>query len=217
METIKANFIKARSKASEILVLQDDFLNFPIDVKKIKIPNSEIRFASYNDYAEQVGMDINLLTNNGQFEDAMIYRKNNTILILYNDKIDSKGRILWNLAHEVGHVVLEHTSQNEKEEIEANTFASQLLLPQCLLKSLILGGKKISINYLQEKFGLSISASQSCLKLVGKKLENNYDAEYDDLILFKSNAFLKNELRNIDNNYEIEYMDEERNRWLNEL
>ena len=125
--------------------------------------------------------------------------------------------MLWNLAHEMGHLVLNHSDQNETSEIEANTFASQLLLPQCLLKALFLGGKKITIPYLQSKFGLSISAAKSCLKLVGKKLENNYDAEYDDIILNKCNDFIKSELIGSSSYQDLEYMDEERNKWLNDL
>lgn len=217
MVTKKANFIKARHKASEILLLQNDTITFPIDVKTIKVPNNNIKFVSYKDYANLVNIDVNELTNNGEFEDAMVYRKDNNCVILYNDEISNKGRMLWNLAHEMGHLVLNHSDQNEISEIEANTFASQLLLPQCLLKALFLGGKKITVSYLQGKFGLSISAAKSCLKLVGKKLENNYDAEYDDIILHKCNDFIKLELIGSSSYQELEYMDEERNKWLNDL
>ncbi len=213
----KANFIKARNKASEILLLQDDSILFPIDVKTIKIPNNNIKFVSYKDYANSVNIDVNILTNNGEFKDAMIYRKDKNCLILYNNETSNKGRTLWTLAHEMGHLVLNHSDQNEISEIEANTFASQLLLPQCVLKALFLGGKKITIPYLQSRFGLSVSAAKSCLKLVGKKLENEYEAEYDDIILYKCDNFIKSELSDSFSYQNLENMDEERNKWLNDL
>lgn len=213
----KANFIKARNKASEILLLQDDSILFPIDVKIIKIPNNNIKFVSYKDYANSVNIDVNILTNNGEFKDAMIYRKDKNCLILYNNETSNKGRMLWTLAHEMGHLVLNHSDQNEISEIEANTFASQLLLPQCVLKALFLGGKKITIPYLQSRFGLSVSAAKSCLKLVGKKLENEYEAEYDDIILYKCDNFIKSELSDYFSYQNLENMDEERNKWLNDL
>lgn len=213
----KANFIKARNKASEILLLQDDSILFPIDVKTIKIPNNNIKFVSYKDYANSVNIDVNILTNNGEFKDAMIYRKDKNCLILYNNETSNKGRVLWTLAHEMGHLVLNHSDQNEISEIEANTFASQLLLPQCVLKALFLGGKKITIPYLQSRFGLSVSAAKSCLKLVGKKLENEYEAEYDDIILYKCDNFIKSELSDSFSYQNLENMDEERNKWLNDL
>lgn len=213
----KANFIKARNKASEILLLQDDSILFPIDVKTIKIPNNNIKFVSYKDYANSVNIDVNILNNNGEFKDAMIYRKDKNCLILYNNETSNKGRMLWTLAHEMGHLVLNHSDQNEISEIEANTFASQLLLPQCVLKALFLGGKKITIPYLQSRFGLSVSAAKSCLKLVGKKLENEYEAEYDDIILYKCDNFIKSELSDSFSYQNLENMDEERNKWLNDL
>lgn len=213
----KANFIKARNKASEILLLQDDSILFPIDVKIIKIPNNNIKFVSYKDYANSVNIDVNILNNNGEFKDAMIYRKDKNCLILYNNETSNKGRMLWTLAHEMGHLVLNHSDQNEISEIEANTFASQLLLPQCVLKALFLGGKKITIPYLQSRFGLSVSAAKSCLKLVGKKLENEYEAEYDDIILYKCDNFIKSELSDSFSYQNLENMDEERNKWLNDL
>jgi hypothetical protein len=85
------------------------------------------------------------------------------------------------------------------------------------LKALFLGGKKITIPYLQSRFGLSVSAAKSCLKLVGKKLENEYEAEYDDIILYKCDNFIKSELSDSFSYQNLENMDEERNKWLNDL
>ena len=80
--TKKANYIKARNKASEILLLQNGNITFPIDVKTIRIPNNNIKFVSYKDYANLVNIDVNELTNNGEFEDAMVYRKDNNCVII---------------------------------------------------------------------------------------------------------------------------------------
>ena len=216
---IKPNYMKARKLASEILVLQDE-LDFPIDVEKIKIDGKKIIFSSYKRYAEQVGIRVSELCGDGIFQDAMVINHSDEVkVILYNSEIESKGRILWNKAHELGHIVLKHKKQGEIEEIEANTFASQLLLPQCLLKELL---KKdnltITIDYIVKKFGLSKSAAESCMKLVSNKLERKYDAYYDDIIIFKCADFIKNETKNnIKDLYYDDITDEERNNWLNDL
>lgn len=212
------NFKKARNKASEILLLQDH-ISFPLDVEKIIIGNKKILFSSYKNYSLKTNISLNDLTINGVFNDAMVinYSKD-TKIVLYNSEINSKGRILWSKAHELGHIVLEHEKQNQKEEIEADTFASQLLLPQCLLKELIKSGVKVTINYLTKKFGLSTAAATSCIRLVRNKLESNYDAEYDDIIISKCSEFIKNETRNSNCDYlPDEYMDNERNNWLYDL
>ena len=205
--------------ASEILLLQEDLV-FPIDVEKIKLKDKNIIFSSYQNYAEKTGISVSDLNPDGKYNDAMVFSRSvNEKLILYNSEIYSKGRILWNKAHELGHIVLDHKEQGESEEIEANTFASQLLLPQCLLKKLIQNNLNITPEYLVLKFGLSNAAAESCLKLVGKKLENDCDATYDDIILFKCRDFLNNEIKkNIRSRYyDNDISDEERNNWLNDL
>lgn len=50
-------------------------------------------------------------------------------MILYNSK-KPPNRIRFSIAHELGHIVLEHTSKSEEEEIEANYFASNFLAPR---------------------------------------------------------------------------------------
>ena len=150
----------------------------------------------------------------------MVYNiSNDKKIILYNSEISSKGRILWSKAHELGHIVLGHEMQDKIDEIEADTFASQLLLPQCLLKKLIQDNVKVNSEYIVKKFGLSKAAADSCIRLVKNKLENDYDAEYDDIILFKCKTFINNEIKkNIRSSYyDEDISDEERNNWLYDL
>ena len=212
------DYKNARKSASEILVLQDE-LSFPIDVEKITLKGKNIIFSSYKNYASKTGIDVSELSCNGMFEDAMIINHTDEVkIILYNSDIESKGRILWSKAHELGHIVLKHKQQGEKEEIEANTFASQLLLPQCLLKELVKNNLIITTDYIITKFGLSKAAAESCMKLVGKKLENNYDAYYDDIIIFKCSDFIKNETKNdIRSSYYDNDIEDEKNNWLYDL
>lgn len=213
------DYIKARNLASEILILQDE-LFFPINVEKIKLNNENIIFSSYKNYIEKTGISESVLTNNGQFLDSMVFSSSNNLkLILYNSEVSSNGRLLWNKAHEVGHVVLGHKNQGDIQKIEANTFASQLLLPQCLLKKLIEYKLNVTPEYIVSTFGISLQAAKSCLRLVGKKLENDNDAVYDDIILFKCESFLVNELKksNEIHCFNKEISDEERNNWLNKL
>jgi len=212
----KPDFIKARNKASEILLLQED-LSFPIDVEKIKLNDKKIIFSDYENYAKKVGIKIEELSCNGQFEDAMVIDyKSDLKVILYNSNVKSKARILWSKAHELGHIVLGHTCQGDKEEVEANTFAAQLLLPQCLLKKLFNNHIEVTPTYIMNKFGLSKIAAEKSLKQIGSKLENEYDAEYDDLIIYKCSQYIKEECKN---NVSSQYYDinEERNNWLYDL
>ena len=60
-------------------------------------------------------------------EDA--YREPKTKIVAYNQEMPS-GRIRFSLAHELGHIILEHPSNADYYEQEANYFAAHLLAPQ---------------------------------------------------------------------------------------
>lgn len=213
----KPNFSFARKKANEILLMRENS-TFPISPEKVKIFNKNIIITSFSNYIKITGTNINELTNNGNFKDGYTITniRPNTDIIFYNDKIESHGRIRWTIAHEIGHIVLNHKEQCDINEIEANTFASQLLLPQCILEYLIQYGSAIDANYIENKFGLSHEASLKVLQQVGKKIENGYNSEYDDIILDKFKFFLEKET--IHSSRKIREFDDEmqqlRNNWL---
>lgn len=70
-------------------------------------------------------------------------------VIVYDDTVLSQGRIIWTIAHEIGHIVLKHLIQFEQTEInkglteketeilekEADAFASEFLSPAPILIS----------------------------------------------------------------------------------
>lgn len=79
--------------------------------------------------------------------DAFTFIKDNQIFILYNDDLPEND-ILFNILHEFGHILLDHSSSNNilgysllsetliRQETEANTFACEVLAPSCVLKQL---------------------------------------------------------------------------------
>lgn len=191
----KPRYSLARKLASQILMMQEEII-FPIDVVKLKIKDKNITITSYQNYADITNTSIEKLTQNGVFEDAYFIKRGEQYVIFYNDDIKTSGRKIWSIAHELGHIVLQHENQGETEEIEANTFASQLLLPQCVLKKIVHSGRNVDSAYLIKMFGLSKSASDSCIRLVAKKMEKDYPLEYDDIILMKCKDFITSQIYN---------------------
>lgn len=213
----KPNFSFARRKANEILLFEENS-SFPIHPQNVRVSNKNIIIVSFSKYACDTGSNINLLTKNGIFDDGYTIQnvRENTSIIFYNDKIENKGRIRWTIAHEIGHIVLGHNKQCEINEVEANTFASQLLLPQCILKDLIKNGVCVNSRYISEKFGLSNEAALKSLKQIQAKIENDFDLEYDDIILKKFDHFLDSETKNTNRRIYIDddKAQELRNSWL---
>lgn len=97
--------------------------------------------------------------------------------LLYNERVSSPGRIRFTQAHEVGHYLLHRVSQESFEcsqadmvhwgteykakEAEADSFASQLLMPIKQFRAAT-GGQPIDFDVLSEastKFGVSLTAT----------------------------------------------------------
>jgi Zn-dependent peptidase ImmA (M78 family)/transcriptional regulator with XRE-family HTH domain len=83
--------------------------------------------------------------------------------ILFSAEVTSGPRSKYNLAHELGHIVLhasvEVTSRNlDKIEKQANRFAGALLLPRESFTREVLGTSIGYFKYLKERWGVSIAA-----------------------------------------------------------
>lgn len=117
-------------------------------------------------------------------EDGFTIKKDGVWYIFYND---SKGyrRINNTLAHECGHIVLDHTEESELAEAEANFFAKYALAPPVLIHKLELKGAYEVYKY----FDISLEAagyafSYYCKWLTyGNKDYTNYETRL--LQLFK--------------------------------
>ena len=68
----------------------------------------------------------------GSLDGITILRAGRPPLVLYNGQAPARRRA-FTLAHEVGHICLNHRDDNPQNEREANIFAANLLAPRILL------------------------------------------------------------------------------------
>jgi hypothetical protein len=194
MEKNNIDFENIISKAYETLIIQDNLL-FPLDVFNIKL-NLNMKIISFDELAQISSTSYEQIKELSQNADAFKYEQNGILLIVYDNKIQSLGRKRWSIAHEYGHVVLNHRCQSDQNEIEANFFAANLLLPQCILKELLIKRGDITKDYLKGKFSISEEAATKYLARINGRGFDYFKNEYDDIILEKSKKFLDNEIRN---------------------
>ncbi|MBC8532163.1 ImmA/IrrE family metallo-endopeptidase [Gehongia tenuis] len=86
------------------------------------------------DEAREVGIIIPALQRGGGYTVEL----NGQIYVIYEPRA-VKGRIRWTLAHELGHLFLHHSrieTNLVKEEVEANYFAREVLMPIAVLDEL---------------------------------------------------------------------------------
>jgi Zn-dependent peptidase ImmA (M78 family)/DNA-binding XRE family transcriptional regulator len=83
--------------------------------------------------------------------------------VLFSSEVTSGPRNAFNLAHELGHVLLHSTVEVTSENLahlekQANRFASALLLPQETFSREVLGTSLNHFLFLKEKWGVAIAA-----------------------------------------------------------
>ena len=148
-------------------------------------------------------------------------------IIFYNEK-EVKQRIRFSIGHEYGHFVFGHKMNlkesdplYKKQEIEANCFSAQLLMPEQLIREATRRGKTPNANFIIESFDVSPEAADRRKETLAR-----YDSEwrkrservYDDIILNRFSSFLNtiapmNEYSSYDYDYEYRQQ-QEREKWF---
>ena len=157
--------MKNRSQKTAQIILNSVGYNIPIDIERIiQSYNIEIRSQSLED-----SMSSMLVIKNGRG-------------IIGINKAHPPTRQRFSLAHELGHYLLHSKSTqifvdastiffrdelasegSDKEEIEANTFAAELLMPESVLRQIIRqqpldAFDDRAVQRLAAKFGVSVQA-----------------------------------------------------------
>ena len=216
MQKSSIDFDNITSKAYETLIIQET-LFFPLDIFNIKL-NKDIIIISFDEMANRSNTNYETIKELADGADAFKRDYGEMTFIIYDNRIKSNGRKRWSIAHEYGHIVLNHKKQCGQNEVEANFFAANLLLPQCVLKELVSKRGDITKDYLQNKFSISEEAAEKYLSRINGRGFDYFKNEYDDIILFKSDEFLQREIKN-SRKYQVSIeddMQEERNNWLYE-
>lgn len=152
----KTNSRKAKEEADCVLLSSNQF-EFPLNIEKllkdIKIANIKIYMYSDTGISES-----KKLKNSG-----FVTENNGIYYVLYNDTIENEGNYRFTLCHELGHIMLQHdlTKPNDRvQEAEADTFASELLMPESVIFEIKNRGYVINKKLIKELFNASNQASQ---------------------------------------------------------
>lgn len=129
-------------------------INLPVNIKYLAKNFSNCRVIKYSKFMKKHNLSYNEMLRHAGTDDAYTdyYSKNDSYIIYYNDLDLNKmksNRYRWNIAHELGHVRLEHHKKSNKTRLfrntlskseykqledEADYFASYILAPYSALK-----------------------------------------------------------------------------------
>lgn len=171
MDTTSNNTIVTNQRRAEIkntvldLLFNCNVNELPVDLKSIlKINNIGLL---NSDQAQQYHLIENVYFN---FNGKTIFINGDPIII-YNAK-HPKTRQRWTIAHELGHIFLDHTEWNKTTEAEANYFAKNLLEPIAVLADM----GAVTVDSIAKCCGVSKHAAE--LRIKDLKRHINYKSKH---------------------------------------
>lgn len=162
-----------------------ELTRFPIDIFDLT-QRYQIQTFAYN----EVEAELKLLKVNPTADTALAFRANKKDFIFYSDTM-SPERLRFAIAHELGHILLQHLDRgevisifDEYTESEANIFASRLLMPAIVCHDRQLR----SAEQIAAFFGVSKEAAEiradrmKLLERRGKWLSSPLEKEYYEIL-----------------------------------
>lgn len=224
MATCKPDFKKSYIAAHEKLVKLPLGTTFPLKTSKIIEDFSDLELHSFC-WAEKHGFPRIYFKS----ESAELYEQNGRYTVFYDETkppAHSKFSILHKLFHYESNHDLNAGEKNtelyNKQEVEANFFAAEMLMPEPVIKEFEKRGKKMDAKEIQKVFGTSAKAAEirfKTLKSYPSFLRSNEEKKFDEyLVKFTFKKFIDSvcpKLRKLDLQYEYE-MQAERDRWTAE-
>ena len=224
MRTYKPDFKKSYIAAHEKLVKLPLGSKFPLKTAKIIEDFSDLELHSF-DWAEKHGFPRIYFKS----ESAELYEQNGRYIIFY-DETKPSAHSKFSILHELFHYESNHdlnageknTDLYNKQEVEANFFAAEMLMPEPVIKELEKRGKNMDAREIQKVFGTSAKAAEirfRTLKSYPSFLRSNEEKEFDEyLVKFTFKNFIDSvcpKMRKLDLKNEYE-MQAERDRWIAE-
>lgn len=160
-------FMRAIEAANQVLGLETVY---PVPIKNIIKNDPEVELLTFKEFAKITGVNRFRVSDIGQSNEAFHFKKGSKSFIIYNELQYTK-RVRFTLAHEYGHIKLNHMGKSiydknsanieyTREEFEADTFAGALLFPLHMRYSY----RGQSTYDLMNVFDLSFQAVRVCMR-----------------------------------------------------
>ena len=223
VQSHEPNFKRVYQCANEILVCSSVINEFPFKAKELVKEQADISFCTYEKAQNKYHQDIRQFGS----DSAVLMEMLGSHIIFYNQN-EVTYRVRFSIMHEFGHYVLKHKlnltrkdSLYNVQEVEANCFAAQILMPGQLLRECAKRMKTISVDFIMESFGVSPEAAEKRRKTLAKTViewRSRKESMYDDIILSKYRMMLDT-IAPIPRQYSYSFEDDfereqERNGWM---
>jgi len=182
------NFKKIYQSANEYLVTSKAITDFPFKARDFVTEQSDIKIVSFDKARRKHNVSIEYFGS----ESAIIFEQCGAYIIFYNQD-EPKYRVRFSIIHEFAHHIFGHKmnlkpndSLYGKQELEANCFAAQILMPEQILRECTKRGKNLTADFIQKSFGVSKEAAEKRIHTLAKSKadwRSREEKEFDDIII----------------------------------
>lgn len=186
----KVDYQRVYCAANEILLLATSISSFPFKASALVREFSDVRLCKFSKAIDQYHIPIHSFGS----DSAVILEQNGAYILFYNQD-EPAYRIRFSILHELGHYYLGHqfdlpadSERYQIQEMEANAFAAQILMPEQLLRECQSRGRQLTISYLMQSFGVSEYAAQKRIATLARttyEWRSRAEREFDDYIMEK--------------------------------
>lgn len=165
----RPDFEMAQNRATEFL-LKQTITGLTFDPRSLDLREEGIIIDTIENYALLTNQSVNCFIGRN-IDDCYTVRYSGYNIILYSDyRISNINRKIFGIAHELGHIYCGHIIDGPKQEIEANYFAAQVLMPEIVVYY-ILKKYKMRIDSLDliRLFDVSFDAAERRINTFNKK------------------------------------------------
>ena len=171
----------AAQNAATNLLLQQNIYSLIIDVKSFVFKEKKVLIDSIQHYCKVVNRPLSDFTCN-EFSGCCVLAHPRCNVILFDENEQNECRKNWGIAHEIGHIYLEHTCDDGIAEVEANFFAAQLIAPEIVILAICKKTGSISRDDLYQYFNLSHDAASRRIDTLSRRCSYSY-SEIDKELL----------------------------------
>lgn len=133
----------------------------PVDPLVLLRKYQNVRLITYDEAADMLGMPLTTLIRQLGDVEAYSFRQGEQCIVAYRAG-GNPARQRFTLAHELGHLVLQHGGGLQAEEREADVFASYLLCPRVAVTSLRAGRGDL-VERVAHAFYVSLACARMAL------------------------------------------------------
>ena len=201
----KPDFEMAQNVATNFL-LNHNVEGLAFNPRNLDLFSEGIIIDTIENYAKLTNQPVSCFIGRN-IDGCYVVKRRDYALILYSENnTDSKAHKTFGIVHELGHIYCGHSSDGTVQEIEANFFAAQVLMPEIVIYYIMYHYQDLKISAIDLINIFDVSYDAACKRITTFNNKKFWNCDKNDkLLLSKFKPFIKEYYKNKNKSYDSTY------------